>query len=97
MLHLIYQVALESSVIQRIESGDDVVFFENAVFRVNKAGLQNAVLEQMLANNVHLYVLSDELEIRGVNTDDLVLGIAVIDYSDLVTLTEKNKIIRTWN
>ena len=97
MLHLIYQSPIDSSVIQRIESGDDVVFFENAVFRVNKAGLQNAELEQMLANNVHLYVLSDELVIRGVNVDELVLGIEVIDYSGLVTLTEKNKIIRTWN
>ena len=97
MLHLIYQSPLESSVIQRIESGDDVVFFENAVFRVNKKSLQSTELEQMLANNVYLYVLHDELVIRGVNTDELVLGIAVIDYSGLVALTEKNKIIRTWN
>ena len=97
MLHLIYQSPVEDSVIQRIESGDDVVFFENAVFRVNKKSLQSTELEQMLVNNVHLYVLSDELVIRGVNTDELVLGIAVIDYSGLVTLTEKNKIIRTWN
>ena len=97
MLHLIYQSPFEHSVIQRIESGDDVVFFENAVFRINKGRLQNTELEQMLANNVHLYVLCDELAIRGVNTDELVLGIAVIDYSGLVALTEKNKIIRTWN
>ena len=97
MLHLIYQTALENAVIQRIESSDDVVFFENAVLRLNKTSQQRTELEQMLANNVHLYVLSDELEIRGVNTDELVSGIAVIDYSGLVTLTEKNKIIRTWN
>jgi len=97
MLHLIYQAALENAVIQRIESSDDVVFFENAVLRLNKTSQQRTELEQMLANNVHLYVLSDELEIRGVNTDELVSGIAVIDYSGLVTLTETNKIIRTWN
>jgi sulfur relay protein TusB/DsrH len=97
MLHLIYQTPLENAVIQRIEIGDDVVFFETAVFRLNKAGLQSTELEQMLANNVHLYVLSDELAIRGVNTDELVSGITVIDYSGLVALTEKNEIIRTWN
>ena len=97
MLHLIFQSPIDSSVIQRIESGDDVVFFGNAVFRVNKSCLQRTELEQMLANNVHLYVLSDEIVIRGVNTDELVMGIAVIDYSGLVALTEKNKIIRTWN
>ncbi len=97
MLHLVYQSPVEDSVIQRIESGDDVVFFENAIFRVNKKSLQSTELEQMLANNVHLYVLNDELVIRGVNTDELVLGIAVIDYPGLVALTEKNKIIRTWN
>ena len=97
MLHLIYQSPLETSIIQRIESGDDVVFFENAVFRVNNGCVQRTELEKMLANNVHLYVLSDELEIRGVKTDELALGIAVIDYSGLVALTEKNKTIRTWN
>jgi len=97
MLHLIYQSPIDSSVIQRIESGDDVVFFENAVFRLNKGSQQSSELEQMLAINAHLHVLSDELEIRGVNTDELVLGIAVINYSGLVSLTEKNKIIRTWN
>lgn len=97
MLHLIYQSPIDSSVVQRIESGDNVVFFENAVFRLNKESQQSSELEQMLANNVHLHVLSDELEIRGVNTDELVLGITVIDYSALVSLTEKNKIIRTWS
>lgn len=97
MLHLIYQSPIDSSVVRRIESGDNVVFFENAVFRLNKESQQSSELEQMLANNVHLHVLSDELEIRGVNTDELVLGITVIDYSALVSLTEKNKIIRTWS
>ena len=97
MLHLIYQSPIDNSVIQRIESGDDVVFFENAVFRVNKGSQQSSGLEKMLANNVHLHVLSDELEIRGVKADELLLGIAVIDYLDLVALTEKNKTIKTWN
>ncbi len=31
MLHLIFQSPIAHSVLQRIESGDDVVFFENAV------------------------------------------------------------------
>ena len=97
MLHLISQSFLDDSVLHRIDSGgDDVVFLESAVFRVNKRSELNTELQQLLQNNVHLYVLNSELETRGIEEDELVLGIEVINYSGLVKLTEKNKVIKTW-
>lgn len=97
MLHLIFQLTKDSSVIQRIGSGDDVVFLENAVFRVNKGSLLNKELQQMVSDNIHLYVLQPEVETRGFSLDHLCNGIEVISYAGLVELTEKNKAIHSWN
>ncbi|MCK4840501.1 MAG: sulfurtransferase complex subunit TusB [Methylococcales bacterium] len=97
MLHLIFQTVTDSSILHRIDSGDDVVFFENALFRLNQASILSDELQRMLKNNVNLYVLSDELETRGINTDELVLGIEAIDYKFFVRLTEKNQVVSSWN
>lgn len=97
MLHLISQSSVDLSLLQRIDSGDDVVFLENAVFRVNKGSLLSAELNILLKNNIFLYVLSDELDTRGLSIDDLLVGVEVLDYSGLVTLTEKNKLVKSWN
>ncbi len=97
MLHLISQSSIDLSLLQRIDSGDDVVFLENAVFCLNKGSLLSAELKVLLKNNVFLYVLSDELNTRGVSVDELVAGVEVIDYSGLVKLTEKNKLVKSWN
>lgn len=97
MLHLIFQSPVKESVLQRIDKDDHVVFYENAIFQLNKTSLINNQLQKMIENNVLLYVLNAELETRGFNTDDLISGIKTIDYSDLVQLTENNKVIRTWN
>lgn len=97
MLHLIFQSPIKDSVLQRIDKDDHVVFYENAVFQLNKASSISDQLQKMIENNVLFYVLSAELETRGFNSNDLISGIKAIDYSDLVKLTENNKVIRTWN
>jgi tRNA 2-thiouridine synthesizing protein B len=97
MLHLIFQSTVDSALLQRIDSGDDVVFLENAVFRVIKQGLSSVELQSLLKNRVYLYVLDIELETRGINAAELVSGIEIIDYPGLVGLTEKNRVIRTWS
>ena len=97
MLHLIFQLTKDNVVLQRIGSGDDVVFLENAVFRVNKGSFLAKEFQQMAHNNIHLYVLQPEIETRGFNSEQLCGEIEVISYSDLVVLTEKNKVIQSWN
>lgn len=97
MLHLIFQSPIEDSVLQRIDSGDDVVFYENSIFQINKEGMLNTEIQQLLKRNVAIHVLREELETRGICVDELVTGIEVIDYPGLVHLTQKNKLVRTWN
>ena len=96
MLHLIFQSPIEVAILERIDSGDVVVFLENAVLRILQNGLLSGTLTQQLKRN-RLCVLSDELAVRGITADELVDGIEVIDYSELVELTVNNPVIQSWS
>jgi tRNA 2-thiouridine synthesizing protein B len=84
------------AVLERIDSGDDVVFLENAVLRILKKSSLCAILTQLLTRN-RLYVLVDDIEVRGIVVAELVNGIEVIDYSGMVDLTVKNPVIQSWS
>jgi tRNA 2-thiouridine synthesizing protein B len=96
VLHLVSQSPVEIAVLERIDSGDVVVFLENAVLRVLQNGLLSDTLAQQLKRN-RLCVLSDELAVRGVAADELVDGIEVIDYAELVELAVNNPVIQSWS
>ena len=96
MLHLIFQSPIDMAILERIDSGDDVVFLENSVLRILKNGCLSDTLTQFLKQN-SLYVLVDDIAVRGISADELVNGIEVIDYSELVGLTVKNPVIQSWS
>ena len=95
MLHLIFQSPIQLPVLERIGSDDDVVFLESSVLSLLAKGSLQAVLVPMLAHN-KFYVLLEDIEIRGIQPTELVLGIEMIDYEGLVNLTVKNPHILTW-
>ena len=95
MLHLIFQSPLDSAVLERIAVGDEVIFLENAVLRLLKNCVFSAALTQQLTKN-RLFVLADDLLVRGLNATDLVAGIEVITYAQWVDLTIKNTVIQSW-
>lgn len=96
MLHLIFQSPVDLAILERIDSGDDVVFLENAVLRILQNGNLSETLMHLLTQN-HLCVLAEDIEVRGILADELVNGIDVIDYSELVRLTVKNPVIQSWS
>ena len=96
MLHLIFQSPIDTAILERIAAGDDVVFLENSVLRVlQKGGLSDA-LAQLLKRN-RLCVLAEDIEVRGIVAEELVNGIDVIDYAELVSLTVKNPLSLSWS
>ena len=96
MLHLIFQSPIEMAILERIDSGDDVMFLENSVLRILRKGSLCDILTQMLKHN-HLCVLGDDIMARGIPADELVQGIEVIDYAELVRLTVKHPVIQSWS
>lgn len=96
MLHLIFQSPIETAVLERTDAGDVLVFLENSVLRI----LQNGILADTLTKQLNtqlLYVLEDDLSVRGIDADELVQGIEVIDYAGLVALTVKHPLIQSWS
>ncbi len=95
MLHLVFQSPIEAAILERIDSGDVVVFLENAVLRVlQHSGISDRLTQQSVSNR--LCVLADDIAVRGIASDDLVKGLEVIDYAALVELTVDHKIIQSW-
>jgi tRNA 2-thiouridine synthesizing protein B len=95
VLHLVFQSPVETAILERIDSGDVVVFLENAVLRV----LQNSVISDTLTRQLgrsRFCVLSDDIAIRGISPDELVKGLEMIDYAELVELTVNSPIIQSW-
>ena len=96
MLHLIFQSPINAAILERITAGDDVVFLENSVLRLLKKGSLNDTLAQLLKRN-RLCVLAEDIEVRGIVAEELVNGIDVIDYAELVSLTVKNPLSLSWS
>lgn len=96
MLHLVFQSLSDSSVLERFAYGDDVVFLEDAIFALAKNARLAVVLTRLLEYN-RFYVLADDIAARGLSAEELVNGIAVIDYVGLVELTVNNPLIQSWS
>jgi tRNA 2-thiouridine synthesizing protein B len=96
VLHLISQSPIASAVLQRVADGDELVFLDNAVLRLLQHGELNQTLSALLKNH-QLYVLADTLTVCGISTEELVQGISVIDYPQLVALTIKHSVIQSWS
>jgi sulfur relay protein TusB/DsrH len=96
MLHLVFQLPVEPALFERFDTGDVAVFLENSVLRLLQNSLLADSLKQQLSKN-RLCVLVDDLSIRGISTSELVNGIEIIDYAELVKLTVNNPVIQSWS
>ena len=95
MLHLIFQSPIETAVLERTEAGDAVVFIGNSVVMTLRQGVLAERLATLTQSRL-LYVLSDDIVMRGIAHEALVAGVDVIDYSGLVALTLEHKVIQSW-
>lgn len=81
--------------LERIETGDAVVFVGNSVLMTLRRGFLAERLTAM-SRVAFLHVLSEGIEMHGIAPDSLVAGIEVIDYPGLVELTLKHEVIQSW-
>ena len=95
MLHLIFQSPIDTAVLERTETGDAVVFIGNSVVMTLRQGVLAERLATLTQSRL-LYVLSDDIVMRGIAHEALVAGVDVIDYSGLVALTLEHKVIQSW-
>lgn len=96
MLYLISQSPIDLAIFERLGVGDDVLFLGKAVLNLLQKGSLSKVLTPLLEQH-QLYALADDLEVRGINSAELLKGLLVIDYIGFVDLTIKNPLIQTWS
>ena len=96
MLHLMYQSPLDIATLQRISNKDSVLFLENSLFQLLKKGASKKLLTKNLSSQ-SLFVLKDEIQLRGIMEHELIDTIHVINYEAFVNLTLENSLIQTWN
>ncbi len=95
MLHLIFQSPIDKAVLERMAEGDAAVFLESAVLGVlQKSQLADVLTEKMNTNT--LYILSEDMQVRGIQASEIVPGLTVIDYPGLVNLTVAYPQIASW-
>ncbi len=95
MLHLIFQSPIDNAVLDRMATGDVAVFLESAVLGVIQKSKSAELLSTKLNTN-RLYVLSEDMAVRGILPSELVIGLEAIDYAELVKLTVANPLISSW-
>jgi len=95
MLHLVSQSPIASEILARLNTDDEIVFLDNAVLRLLKTGDTNHILSELLKTHA-LYALADALTISGISAEELIQGIHIIDYPELVALTVKHPVIQSW-
>ncbi len=95
MLHLVSQSPIANAVLARLNIGDEIVFLDNAVLWLLQTGNSNNTWSELLKTH-QLYAMTDALAVRGINAEELVQGINIIDYPELVALTVKHPVIQSW-
>jgi tRNA 2-thiouridine synthesizing protein B len=83
------------AILERLVTGDTVIFIENAVITLLQQGKMHAFLRQ-LTKKAHCYVLEPDLLVRGIAVQTIVPGIEAIEYAGFVELTVEHSHIQTW-
>jgi tRNA 2-thiouridine synthesizing protein B len=96
MLHLIAETCLSQAVVERIAAGDDVVLQAGSIWSVLDGHQDNSKIGTLLAKPCQVYAMQDLLLANGIVAQQILCGVATIDYSELVELTIKNPVIHTW-
>ncbi|MEQ1638768.1 MAG: DsrH/TusB family sulfur metabolism protein [Methylococcales bacterium] len=96
MLHLISQITVDDSILQRIAADDVVVILDGAVLRTLYKSNKAIALTDLLRYS-RCCVLNEHLLRYGILEEEIINGIEIIDYVTLVNLTLTHPLIQTWN
>lgn len=96
MLHLIFQRPSDADLLQRIGFGDTVVFFGSASLSLLKLGKMAPELKRIANDGAQFYALSDDMAVHGIDANDLLKEVVLIDYYQLVNLTIQHSPVCSW-
>jgi tRNA 2-thiouridine synthesizing protein B len=96
ILHIVNQSPFASTVlkqcIDRINNNDGLVLLEDGVY---SATSQHPFVQD-ISNITRCYAIKNDLLARGINLDDVLDNIQLIDYDDFVKLTIEFPLSHSW-
>lgn len=81
------------SCLRVIQKDDAIILIEDAVIAAKK----NSQTEKLIKNVLDVFVLEPDIKARGIQIDQLIQGIELVDYNRFVNLTVKYNGIQTWS
>jgi len=98
VLHTIYQSPYQntdlSSCTAVTQTGDDILFYQDAVIALQKGSELTSAISGLIEQGLNIYVLTEDCELRGVQT--VLSQVTKIDYAGFVKLVEKHETMYAW-
>ena len=99
MLHTVNKSPFEKSSLKsciRIAAeGSSILLLEDGVYGAVK-GTENSSMVSDAMGKIKVYVMGPDLDARGVNKDNLIDGINVVDYGGFVDLVAEHSATQSW-
>ncbi len=99
MLHTVNKSPYEknslSTCLALAVDGSDILLIEDGVYGAIKGSAAAAEIEKALGAN-KVYVLGPDVKARGIESEKLIDGVQVVDYSGFVELAANNDRVQSW-
>lgn len=79
MLHIINTYPISNSFLSNTQSGDTVIFTENAVLAVKQENSEIEAFTRKAFKHINLYVRKADLLIKNISNSELLRGVTIID------------------
>jgi tRNA 2-thiouridine synthesizing protein B len=99
MLHTVNKSPFEKNSVRTClrlaREGSDILFIENAVYAALRGTEIGGEIERA-AKKHKIFVLGPDVLARGLEQENLIDGIEIVDYDGFVELTVKNDKVQSW-
>jgi len=98
MLHTVNKSPFErntlDSCLTHAKQGSSVLLFEDGIYGFIKGSASMGKIQD--APGINFYVLGPDLKARGINEDQVIDGVSVVDYGGFVDLVTKHDNVQSW-
>ena len=99
VLHIVNKSPYERNSLDtclRLAKADSaILLIEDGIYAVQKNSATSNKMEQALGNHP-VYALQPDLQARGVNPENMIDGISLVDYDGFVKLTTEYDRLQSW-
>ena len=99
VLHIINKSPFDrnslDSCLRLAKADSPILLIEDGIYAVQKNTAAADKMQQALANHP-VYALRPDLQARGINPDNIIDGISLVDYDGFVELTIEHDKLQSW-